>query len=394
MGKQIKRKQQEAEANEMAFRQRFALLSNEAQAKASAPPPPLLDELEGYLDRVIRDPEGFVPRTKTENRTKQLQLLVRHAFVAFRPPAILDQAWVARHGGHRNLNLREARRDADIRGRQNAGNINCQQIDFKDWYIAAAAGKSLYKTCTRGLMTKAETHFFATCPHQTTLPETLYYAVARAAGATDGRALRLARSKLSEKPFKEEFWRDCARFFAAADNHPTSVDQMNDLVDFLAAKHAESHDWRLFGGGHTLGSLLRKMKDWHHALRRLKELGTAQWDGHALNDHTLEYKVDGKTWFWDFKQIKNTKDLAAEGTAMRHCVLSYKHGCMSGNCSIWSLRLRDPYGDSKRRLTIEVRDDGRIVQKRGLANRSPRPEEQHAVSLWARAAGLSDGYGY
>ena len=120
MGKQFKRKQQEAEANEQAFRQRFAQLSSEAHAKAATPPPPLIDELDGYRDRVIRDPEGFVPRTKTTNRNKQLQLLVRHAFVSFRPPQVLDQAWSAQHGP-RTLNLREGQRDVRVRANQQVG---------------------------------------------------------------------------------------------------------------------------------------------------------------------------------------------------------------------------------------------------------------------------------
>ena len=390
MGKKTKIKQAEREAEEAKS---MAILSREtARARQVVAPVPLVDDLAGYLDRAVRDPYAFELRTKSDNRDKQRLLLVRHAFVKYRPPQILDQAWAHADQAYRNIAAtpqvgRDLRRNP-VRA-PDAGNTNLRAFDFRDWYIVCGTGKSLYKERTRGLMTKAETHFFTTCPHALGMAQGLFYAVARAQGARDGMALRIARSTLAEKPFQDDFWRDCARFFAHEEHHPTSLDQLNDLVDYLRNQHTENPNFRIFGGGHSLASLLRRMQDWHYALRRVKLMGNASWDGHLLDDTTIPQKIDGDPWFWDFTQIKNTKQLAAEGTAMRHCVFGYKSLCISGECSIWSLSLRDRFENSKRRVTIEVRNNGRIAQKRGLANRPCRAEENHIIGLWATRNGLS-----
>ena len=90
-------------------------------------------------------------------------------------------------------------------------------------------------------------------------------------------------------------------------------------------------------------------------------------------------------------QVKTSKDLAAEGTAMHHCVYSYQHKCIDGSSSIWSVRrLQRKKGITpERALTLEINDDGVIIQIRGFANRPARPEELEAVRYWARKNYLS-----
>lgn len=92
---------------------------------------------------------------------------------------------------------------------------------------------------------------------------------------------------------------------------------------------------------------------------------------------------------WKFTQITNGSGLAKEGSAMRHCVYSYKHRCVSGACSIRSLTSEDQAGKVARHLTVEVNQYGEIVQARGLANRPARPEERSVLKLWAQGRGLS-----
>ena len=75
---------------------------------------------------------------------------------------------------------------------------------------------------------------------------------------------------------------------------------------------------------------------------------------------------------------------------MRHCVYGYKASCVAGRCSIWSLVRTDAYGSRSRRLTIELASGGAIVQKRGLANRLPRPDEDAVVARWALQFNLDD----
>lgn len=376
MGKQTKLKQREAEQKESNFKQNFLLQSARARAK---PEPVSLDgEIERFAAQFHRDPTGFEPKTKSSSLNKKLGLLVRHTFGPYPVPKVLHQAW----------EVREVRRDGPGRnlggGRDLSQNVNNRHYDFREWYVSIACGKSFYKEYARYIMTKQEAHHFLNCAHDLTLPQAMFFAVGKASGARDGVSLRLARSKISEKLF-DDFWKDCVRFFAQAEHHPASVEEMNDLVDYLVAKRQENPAFRIFGMGHTLASLLRKMKDWHHELRRIKIMGDSKWEGHAIDDQSFETKIDGKVFFWDFRQIKTARELAAEGTAMRHCVYGYRTGCASGNISIWSLALRDPRTqESRRKVTIELRNNGWIAQKRGLANRSTRPEEDHIINLWSR----------
>ena len=366
---------------EARFLATFASESRRAEYKPQETP--LVNDLEAYAKRFVRSADSFKEKTKTNNRNKRLRLLVRHVFVKYSPPKILEQAWdnLDPHAGMCQ-DLRVGNRG------NNNQNINLQRIDFKDWYIGLAAGESFYKTRAKEWMTKQEAHWFTTCPHEVSLPQALYFAVSKATGVRDGVALRVARSKIAEKTFND-FWKETARFFSLPENHPKSVEQLNDLVDFVDAKRTETPTFRVVGQGYTLASLLKKMKDWHYELRRLKVLGNFSWEGHAIDDGSFPQKIDGQTFFWDFHQIKTSKELAAEGTAMHHCVFGYKQSCVSGNCSIWSLSLRNPKtNESKRKITIELRNDGRIVQKRGFANRAARAEENHMISLWARENGL------
>lgn len=386
MGKQTKLKARAAEANDLRFRESFAQLS--VHAKATPPETPLTDEIVKYHADYVRDLSLFAPKTKSKSRQRQLIELVRFAFGRYPVPKLLEQAWRAAAPALRAGEGHHARRHQPALNLALRDNVNEQRFDFCAWYICLATGKSFYKTIAKGLMTKMEAHLFVNCGHDLTLPQALYFAVARAQGAADGLALRIARSKLHEMPF-EDFWRDAARFFAGEGNAPESMKELSDLVDFLLAQRREHPGFHLFGGGHTRESLLRRMQDWHYALRRIKVMGDHQWSGHAIDDQSFEYKVEGKIWHWDFIQIKSSKALAAEGTAQRHCVYSYRDGCIRGDISIWSLSLRDPLGDRKRKVTIELRNNGYIAQKRGLANRGTRPEEEHAIQRWARANGLS-----
>lgn len=365
MGKITRAKQEQEDARQKALLDAFGARTRELKIKSQAPGAPLTVELIPYAAHFLRDPEGFVPKTKSSDRSRQLNEAARHAFNRYPVPGALGHAWLA--------------------ATQERG----AAIDFKLWYICAARGGSLYKECTKALMTKKETHLFLNCRYDITLPQALRFSVLKAAGASDGIALRCARSKLTEKPF-DEFWRSCARFFAA--HPPESIAQCDDLIDYLSAKRRENPAYELVGLGHTLASLIKKVHEWHQDLRRLKAIGEATWEGSPLPDEDFERAgPKNEPWVWEMRQITTAKELAAEGNRMRHCVLSYKHSCISGELSIWSLSLRQGYQPSAPKITIELRKDGRIAQARGLANRAPRPDEENILRLWANRHNLRRG---
>lgn len=402
MGKSSKLKQRDAEAKEAEFRLRFSQLSRQAALVPAEAP--LIQEFQRYSRQFVRTPESFSLRTRSSHRSKQALEMARHLFSRFRVPRVLEQAWEAYVGMPSRLGG-ELPRQGQVRhqpDRRHAvpdrrpSNPNLKAVDFRDWFVCIGTGGSLYKDHTKGLLTKKETHAFLGASPDLDLCQAVIYAIARCAGAADGAALRLARSKLAEKPFGE-FWFDVVRFFCLPDHMPASVAQVNDLTDYFHSRLVEDRSFRVLGTSQSLPAMLRRMEQWHRALARAKDLSGITWNGVALPDHVIEQKDPENrqlTVTWEFHQIVTGKELAAEGTAQRHCVFGYKNRCVSGDCSIWSLTRTDAYGSKSRRLTIELNRYGAIVQKRGLANRLPRPDEEHVLGQWAAKFNLQNGRGW
>lgn len=382
MGKAAKNKQREAEKQEDIFRARFAQLSRQACTKPAVDP--LVKEFEAYEKYFVRSPESFNLRTRSSNRSKQVLEMARHLFGRFRVPRILEQSWA--------VYLKEREHGRALLTNRASKNRNYTFINFRDWFVCVATGGSLYKTYTQGFLTKKETHAFLCAPDSLDLCQAVIYAVARSAGAKDGEAQRLARSKISEQPFND-YWFNAVRFFCLPDSMPSTLHVVNDLVDFLHARRQEDPNFKLLGSSQSLQAILRRMEQWHRHLARAKDLSGITWDGFSLPDYTIEQKDPKNSNLviqWNFHQITTGKELAAEGSAQRHCVFGYKSRCVNGDCSIWSLTRTEQFGSKVRRLTIEVNKFGSIVQKRGLANRLPRPEEEAMVARWAFAHNLTN----
>jgi hypothetical protein len=317
--------------------------------------------------KAVNDPSTFTSRLKSKDESKLMMEFVKHCYNKYKVPKILDQAW--------NFNLNQAYRNSTYK--------------FEDWYICVATGGSLYKEYCKDFMTKKEVFTFLSCPHDITLSAALVYAIAIGFGASVGIALKISRSKLSEKNFKDEyhgkFWRDVIHFFVM--NPPEKYTEIDDLCDFLMHKRRQNLDYSILGQGYTLKSMQKKMKDWHYELARAKAMGDATWEGRDIPDFEVTLTNNEKVT-WKMTQIKTTKDLHAEGNAMHHCVYSYKQSCINGWCSIWSLKSYDKWGVEKRRLTIELGEGNYIRQIRGYANRLAKPEEMKVVNMWTSRHGL------
>lgn len=320
--------------------------------------------VEPFLSQAFRPIETFRSKTRSARLDKRALELARHLFSKHAVPPILWQAWAG-----------EPARGASA--------------DHRAWFVAVGLGASFHKSCSKGMLTRREAHLFLTCRHDLGIEQALRWAVARAAGAADGMALRICRGKLSSLPF-DDFWRAAARHFAA--HVPASVQECSDLCDYLEWRRREDPAFQVHGNGFTAESIRARMLAWHRDLARAKALGDARWEGSPMADWSQEIpRGDGEApMHWSATQILGSKALAAEGNAMRHCVLSYKHACVSGRCSIWSFRCGwgpDP-ATHERKLTIELDADGRVAQARGLANRMPRPDEARAMRSWAIARGV------
>jgi hypothetical protein len=180
------------------------------------------------------------------------------------------------------------------------------------------------------------------------------------------------------------FWKDVSRYFA---RHPSSILEMNDLIDFFEAAREEDEGFSL--RGRSLAALRRRMEEWHRTLRKRDVVCGGSWEGHPLPDIAYEAGVEHRRAIWRLRQIKTGNDLFREGERMHHCVSTYKYGCMNGAISIWSLTCEYPIGKLNRGVTIELRNNGEIVQCRGFANRLPYGNEVSVVKRWASEYGLA-----
>jgi len=326
--------------------------------------------IEPLRSYALRQPEDWRCRIKSRSEERRFMDLVRFTFARHRVIGHLERAW-----------LEDI--DDDFVDRidlpRRAATRQIGAPDLRRWYIAAAQGGSLYKLETSRFLTRQETHHFLTAPAAiASSKRALWYAVARPHTGSPEIACAVARCKVTNYSIASAFWKEAARYFA---RNPLPIHEMDDLVDFLYAAKQEDQSFEL--KGRTLGSLKRKMADWHHALRREQQKMGGTWAGSLLPDVDYQIGKDAKQAIWRFRQIKCGSALFREGVRMHHCVAGYQGACMKGEISIWSLTSEFPVGHFNRGVTMEVTKDGRIVQCRGFANRLPYGNEVTMVKRWA-----------
>jgi PcfJ-like protein len=330
--------------------------------------------IEAYRSLALRRPELWRCRLRSRCPERRFLELVRFCFVRFPVASHLERAWI------------DAVRTLAPHARDPARAEHDHALpDFCHWYIVAAQGGSLYKQVAHSFLSKRETHHFLSTPDDVnSCQQAVWYALARAQGADLGTTLRIAQSRLAQSPITWSFGKDIARFFA---RHPMTIAEMNDLLDFFRASKEADDDFSLSGRG--VDALRRRMRQWHRELRQRQFVCGGSWQGSPLPDVAYEAGNEEKRAIWRFRQIKTGNDLFAEGRRMHHCVVTYKSACISGHISIWSLTCEFPLGQLNRSVTLEVRQDGAIVQCRGFANRLPHANEVAMVRRWANDHGLT-----
>jgi PcfJ-like protein len=322
----------------------------------------LIDRYRAYF---VRSPRDWRCRIKSKSEDKRFVELVKFTFARFPTPAHLTEVWANASTQSRSPTL---------------GGIN-----LLEWWLAVAQGKSLYKMLASRWLSKLETHHFLVAPSGLDSAQALWYAVARPHTDIPSDAVKVARTKLPDRyPIANPFGREIARYFA---RNPASIQEMDDLIDYLQAAKLEDHAFSL--KGRSLASLHKKMEEWHRALIKQRSIGGDAWPGHAIPDCEYESGHDETRVRWLFKQIKTGDDLYAEGQRMHHCVASYKALCVKGASSIWSVTHESPTGTRHRRVTLEVSSNREIVQCRGFANRLAHAEETDIVTRWADENGLT-----
>lgn len=370
----------------------------------------IADRLKNY-GKPLRDISTFNRTFKTTNEGKITLAVAQHLFGKYKAPSFLQNSWF-----HLKPLVDVEIKEDTTRRRRNQDNrfktklIPEAEIDLRcKWFVCVASGGSLWKEYTKAkviidysgevkttpLLTRQENHAFLACPVEAGFREALLYAIASSYTQNLGTIHKIMKSKMADFAFHDgnplhvytqTIWREVINFFC--ENDKLSLQQINDLIDYFVHAKAQPQATPYSLKGRHLASLTRQMRDWHWELTRVQKMGDAYWEGVMVEDSSFILKTQpGRTW--SFTQIKSSKALAAEGSAMHHCVYSYQAGCIAGKYSIWSVKLSSKTRFDERVLTIELTDEGKIVQIRGYANRSVRPEEMEAVRYWASNERLS-----
>jgi hypothetical protein len=337
----------------------------------------------GFEADIVRDAHAWRPQIKTRDAARLRLAAARYLFARYPVAEHLEQVWIDCGGlGRDEIGLR------------------------KRWYVVAAGGGSLYREGAGAWLSRKEVHAFLNPPPLLGFEAAIWQAIARSYSDDPAIVLRIARSRITQTPRAElRFWREVVRFFCA---HPTTVEEMDDLRDYLADCYRRNPEFDL--RGRTLASLGRQMREWHRDLEAIRRIevarrraeaaqsrargqaepaGDGSWPGAAIADWSWSPAAKDRSKREEYVviQLRTAANLVAETRAMHHCVASYAPKCIAGHASIWSLRRRAA-GQTDRLLTIELDRQHRAVQVRGFANRTPRIEERKLLERWARARGI------
>jgi len=255
-------------------------------------------------------------------------------------------------------------------------------------FAYVAAGGSLYKYMQSGffppVITRKMCHIFTLAPESASFVRSIRYAQAAALGASLQLAKALALSWFG-RWFKndESFWVTVIKWLV--ENPGIKVEQIDPLVDYIEDMKFRNRNFSM--KGRTARSVIRGMNAWHGELARSKDFRGVVFKPSGFNGQTWEHKSKGnkgESSFWTIREILTARELAAEGRAMKHCVVTYA-GCIEqGNTSIWSLRQ-----GGMRQLTVQVKHKRKqLVQARGKCNRVPINAEKRILKNWAAQNGL------
>lgn len=160
-------------------------------------------------------------------------------------------------------------------------------------------------------------------------------------------------------------------------------EEIPQLLGYL--QHLWDENKKLILKGWTLASLRRRTAQWYEdinrrQLARIKQYGqVVSWKG--ANYRPLEIKVEEQNY--QIVQLTSSEALQKESLALKHCVSLYTGKCVNNSASIWSLQqLKNEVSISL--VTIEINNNRKIVQAKGLMNANPSKRASAIIKMWAK----------
>ena len=333
-----------------------------------------------HYRRWIRPPEEWtaaVERNGMPQRIDQFSSLARHLLARYPVPTFLDEAWFAR-------------RSDEAIGRQK-------------WFIHTGAGGSVRDLDTPVHLTRRMAHEFMQRGNRDSIAHNLRWVQVLGMGGDQVMARAVQSTRLGRHLDHDEFWSTVVLFLASNPMiDPTLVGPVVDYVHHM--RYAPRRIVREGGGvdeapppqpnftmkGRSATKLLRQVDAWHGHLARVKDVVFQSWQPCGLRPFELEEETpEVGTCRWTVQELLSSWELAAEGSAMGHCVVSYSDQCADGHTSIWSIGVQRNGDDTREGvLTVAVDPERRqVTQARGRHNMLPNTAPRSAQAQRAAAAG-------
>lgn len=315
----------------------------------------------------IRPPESWtsVPSINGHpQRVDQFGSLARHLLAAYDVPTFMDEVWFAP-------------RDDEALQRQH-------------WFIHLATGGSVRDLDLPVRLTRRMAHQFMQGKNRDSVSHNLRWAQVLGMGGDQPMARTVLSTRLGRHLDHDEFWQTVILFLAT--NPLIDPAQVGPMIDYVHnMRFAPRRVVRDGGGveeapppqpnftmkGRSATKLLRQVDEWHGHLAKA-DVVFQSWQPVGFRPFELEEELnDVSPVRWTVQELLSSWELAAEGTAMGHCVVSYSDQCADGKTSIWSIGLVRPGEERQGVMTVAV-DVGRraMTQARGkynlLPNQTPR----------------------
>lgn len=359
----------------------------------------------GQLARHHRDWMRPVETWRPDARKpqKQFQTLACHLLARYDVPPCMDAAW--------------------FQGE------TPEALSQQAWFKHVGFGQNIRTAGVPMKITKRMAHLFT---HQRSarlsILRALRIAQVEALGGSPPLAWSVS-SILGRSLENEDFWVTVVHFFV--NNPMLEGSYVEPIIDYI--RHQKFTPQRILQPdgtfvegppphpsfsvkGRSAVKLLRQVDEWHVQLTGEENVHIEKWEPSKFQEftHTEIDSETGRTFTWTIQELCTSAQLAVEGRVMHHCVASYTRRCVSGEASIWSLRVQDmdavegePYNvltialDTKKRLVTQARGRYNLqpFDRASLAKqrRTGRPylrllrESARILRLWMDREGLTHG---
>lgn len=323
----------------------------------------------------LRPVEEWKPRT--HNLRRQFASLARHLLSDYPTPAFMDSVW-----------FQGTSSDASRRQR---------------WYRHVGIGKNIRTADLPIPLTKRMAHHFLEAPNDSSMEQALRWGQVIGLGGDPRLAKAILATRLAEDFGHDEFWTSVVRFFI---EHPMlDTARIGPIIDYLHHQRFVEREEFVQPGvirrqgpprpnlsmkGRDPVSLLRQVDRWHRSLAHESVASGMEWPNSRIAGFNWVEGTEGSPSLrrWTIHELLGSKQLVAEGRAMRNCVASYAGSCARRRTSIWSLKLENHEG-TLRVLTVEVHlQSKQICQARGKHNRMADTKSKDVLRRWAAKEGL------